>query len=233
MKGYKHLTPEQRQAILASYAETHSTVATAALLGVSGEQVRHLLKRNGIALSGMQGGVCYQRDQELRQWSADGISLSEIARRLGTNNRIARKYIQDYNLDRKPFRQAMENNPFWRGGRVIDQDGYVLVKKNDHPRADRHGYVREHRLVMEQQLGRPLDSKEVVHHLDGNRQNNHPSNLSLFPSNGQHLAHSRKGLAPNISPEGWDRIRESTRQMNRRRAEASHAASKPDGQPSL
>lgn len=39
--------------------------------------------------------------------------------------------------------------------------------------------VWEHRLIMEQVLGRALRSDEIVHHKDGNKWNNDPSNLQI------------------------------------------------------
>lgn len=47
----------------------------------------------------------------------------------------------------------------------------------------------EHRVIVEQALGRPLEPGEVVHHEDRNSRNNDLSNLILFPSQAEHLRH--------------------------------------------
>lgn len=52
--------------------------------------------------------------------------------------------------------------------------------RKDHPRASRSGYVLEHIVVMEQTLGRPLFPNERVHHINGIRNDNAPSNLELW-----------------------------------------------------
>jgi hypothetical protein len=66
-------------------------------------------------------------------------------------------------------------------GRYETKDGYIRIRKPDHPAAIRQkGYVSEHRWVMEQLLGRLLSSQEHVHHKNGVRSDNRPRNLELW-----------------------------------------------------
>lgn len=67
----------------------------------------------------------------------------------------------------------------WKGGRTRNAGGYVLVLCPGHPGASRHGYVYEHRLVMERHLGRHLHSDEIVHHKNEDRADNRIENLEL------------------------------------------------------
>lgn len=71
----------------------------------------------------------------------------------------------------------------------IIKNGYKMVIKKGHPRANDHGYVREHILVMEEKLGRFVTKDESIHHIDGDKMNNHPDNLEIFSSHTEHLQH--------------------------------------------
>lgn len=64
--------------------------------------------------------------------------------------------------------------------------GYVLVYHPEHPMADVNGEVYEHRLVMAEKLGRLLEPGEVVHHVNGVRDDNHPDNLMSFALHSDH-----------------------------------------------
>lgn len=89
-----------------------------------------------------------------------------------------------------PAPQTGAANPAWKGGRIKHKSGYVLVRRPDHP-ANNNGYVPEHRLVMEQYIGRHLLPQETVHHKNGKRSDNRLENLELWCSShppGQRVA---------------------------------------------
>jgi hypothetical protein len=77
----------------------------------------------------------------------------------------------------------------WNGGVAII-NGYRAIKMPDHPFAQGTGYVFEHRLVMEQRLGRHLLPTEKVHHVNGDRTDNRPENLVVL----SHRVHLRSHM---------------------------------------
>lgn len=62
----------------------------------------------------------------------------------------------------------------------INKEGYRQVYAPKSSEARDNGYAPEHRLVVSKKLGRPLRDGEVVHHIDGDKQNNRAKNLQVM-----------------------------------------------------
>lgn len=158
-----------------------------------------------------------------REWPVDlirqrieieGLTHQAVAEELGCAAQTIGKLCAKHGIRcHKRGPRPGPGHPNWQGGRQIDKHGYVLLWVEGHPhtkgrpgKARANGYVREHRLVMEQHLGRYLKPGEVVHHINGDKQDNRIENLHLFSSNAEHLREELTGRVPNWTPEGRERI---------------------------
>lgn len=166
----------------------------------------------------------------IRKWiEQDGETQQQIADRLRVelDPRVTPKLI--YKVCKKHSIQcqrtgprAGEGHPEWTGGKIVAKHGYIKVFCPDHPTCQKvnamreakaqggyyrkQKYVWEHRLVMEKHLGRYLLPTEVVHHINGVKNDNRIENLMVFQTNAEHLAVDLKGKCPQWTEDGRARI---------------------------
>lgn len=106
----------------------------------------------------------------------------------------------------KDLRHSGPNSSNWNGG-LLERNGQIYVKMyTKHPDMDSRGYVRQHVLEMEEELGRYLWSFERVYHRDENKMNNAKENLGIrhifegcqrrwyVDQNGDYVRWSTKGM---------------------------------------
>ncbi len=98
-----------------------------------------------------------------------------------------------------------DKNPCWRGGKTNSVQGYVWIYAPEHPKAKNKKYVPEQVLVMEKKIGRYLGTNEVVHHINGIKNDNRLENLTLMTAKEHKSLHARKNICvrghPLVGPD--------------------------------
>ena len=61
----------------------------------------------------------------------------------------------------------------------IYRHGYIYIHGHGHSNSQKRGLVLEHRFIMAEYLGRPLESYESVHHKNGIKTDNRIENLEI------------------------------------------------------
>lgn len=114
--------------------------------------------------------------------------------------KICKKSVTDYASNRSTYcsnrcsfkDREGDHSLLWTGG-VKHINGYRALRRKNHPNRDYNGYVLEHRLVMEEELGRLLKKSEIVHHINGIRDDNRPENLAVITRSFHNSIHSGSG----------------------------------------
>lgn len=115
------------------------------------------------------------------------ISQEELGRRFNLGKRLVENLLRRQGNKSRSHSEAVRGkyNPRWHGG-IGFCGQYIHRHRPHHPYANRHGGVAEHRLRMEEHIGRYLLPSEVVHHVDGKPYNNDIRNLVLLSGQSEH-----------------------------------------------
>lgn len=104
--------------------------------------------------------------------------------------------IPSITLDNKPMRykhghgNSGKKNNFWTGGKTTSKD-YIILNERKHPNKNKGNRIAEHRLIMSEHLGRQLESWELVHHINGIKNDNRIENLELTDRKSHPSEHKR------------------------------------------
>ena len=79
-----------------------------------------------------------------------------------------------------------DNHPSWKGG-LLKNNGYIYILNHQHPSSDNKGYIARTHLIAEKIINRFLKKSEVIHHINGIKNDDRPENLYLFSSQSNHI----------------------------------------------
>lgn len=145
----------------------------------SGSSLTELAKRHNVSVATVRyhvsrAGVLRSRADGVRQAAANGKLGSGLRGKSRVFTEAHKKAIS---------RGRSEWGAKHALGVSIKPSGY-----REHTRG-KHKGKSEHVVNMERRLGRDLKPDEVVHHIDGNRQNNDDNNLALVTRSGHARLH--------------------------------------------
>jgi len=93
--------------------------------------------------------------------------------------------------------------------RRIYRNHYIYLYRPNHPNATKQGYIAEHRIIMENCLGRILNKNEHVHHINGIKDDNDIINLIVLTSNEHRRLHMLGNTPFNKGKELSDKHKKS------------------------
>ena len=104
---------------------------------------------------------------------AEGVRIAASKGKLGSGLRGKKRVFSAAHKARIAESRLRHSAMFARGVSV-SSGGYFVITRGEHKGRS------EHRVIIEHKIGRRLRTDEHVHHIDGNKQNNAPSNLRVM-----------------------------------------------------
>lgn len=141
-----------------------------------------------------------------RDWSERNKKISKAL----TGKKLSKEHkknLSESHKGKKPTKEARlkmtyaQHNRQGAEVRKINSRGYATIFMPEHPHkmGGSGSRVYEHRLIMEKKIGRYLDGDEVVHHLNGKKDDNRPENLYLTTKGGHRGVELRELNCPKCN----------------------------------
>jgi len=168
----KH-TVEQELEIVRRYEDGELLTTLARDMGCHPATVGNVVRRRGSMVRPVGGRRRVWTSVEVAEIVAryqDGETMEKIAASFSTSISQVGRVAAGAKASR-PERPPVRIGNYL--GRIVRHDDPMAVMRMQ------YGYVLEHRLVMARSLGRPLESWETVHHVNGDCRDNRLENLQL------------------------------------------------------
>lgn len=174
MKEYQN-----KEHLKTKYDELGSLKKTAEYYGVSKKLILNYMNKFDLPIK--DHSLKLDEENIVKEFN-EGANIKDIAKNNGVSIPTIRKIFTKLGINTDRFHKGYSKKA----------NGYILIRKPDHPNCDSKGYVLLHRLIVEEHIKRYLTKGEVIHHIDFNKDNNDISNLQILNASEHAYIHSRK-----------------------------------------